>query len=240
MATGTRDMTSEYTRQSLPRTLPIFPLPGALLLPRGNLPLNIFEPRYVNMIADAVDGDRVIGMIQPKALPKSLPNSPLNSPAPRQITDSTEVYETGCAGRIASFSETDDGRYLITLTGVCRFRVARELARMRGYRRIAADYEAFATDLAPDTEPMADRPRLLEAVRAYFAFKGVDTDWQAIEDATDSALVTALAMVCPLESGEKQALLEAPTVFVQGTLLTGLLEMAIRAADSGTPSMTAH
>ena len=148
-----------------PEVLPIFPLPGVLLLPRGRLPLVLFEPRYLHMALDALGNRRVIGMVQTK------------DPEPHPVRDDAPVYDIGCAGRITQFSETDDGRLLITLTGVSRFRIVRELEPSRGYRRVKADFGAFKDDGEEGDGVLADRPRLLEALRAYFRVKGLEADW---------------------------------------------------------------
>ncbi len=207
---------------ALPAELPIFPLPGALMLPRGRLPLNIFEPRYLNMISDALGAGRMIGMVQPK------------TPQPGLVEDGVEVFATGCAGRLVSFSETDDGRYLITLLGVCRFHVGEEADGSGGYRLVRPDYRPFAADLETDATRLADRGRLIAAVDAYFSAKSIEADRQAIEAAEDEPLVTALAMLCPLGVDEKQALLECTDTTGRGHLLTGFLEMEVRAGDEPT------
>ena len=207
---------------ALPTELPIFPLPGALLLPRGRLPLNIFEPRYLNMTQDALGAGRMIGMIQPKISEPGL------------VEDGIEVFTTGCAGRVVSFSETDDGRFMITLLGVCRFRIAQEIKARDGYRRVDPDYEPFAGDLEADPTALADRARLVAAVDAFFAAKGIEGDRDAIVKAEDEPLVTALAMLCPLGVEEKQALLESADTADRGLLMTGLLEMAVRVGDQPT------
>ena len=204
----------------LPETIPVFPLPGVLLLPHGRLPLNIFEPRYLNLIADALGQGRTMGMVQPVHA------------EPDPVSDTAELYRTGCLGRITSFAETDDGRFLITLTGVSRFRIAGELESVRGYRRVAARYDAFAHDLQEDTGATAGRSRLLDAVRAYFRLQGIDTDWAAIKDASDGALIASLAMTCPFEPREKQALLECPGLIERGELLTTLMEMAVHGSKA--------
>ncbi|MDX9861812.1 MAG: LON peptidase substrate-binding domain-containing protein [Rhodospirillales bacterium] len=210
---------------SLPETLPVFPLGGALLLPRAKLPLNIFEPRYLNMLEDALAGPRTIGMIQPRAA--------VDHPVP----DDALLYGIGCAGRITSFSETADGRYLITLTGISRFAVVREVEMTRGYRRVAADYRPFAGDLGEETGKVAGRDRLLKTVRAFFAKSGMEADWPALEAVPDDALVSALAMVSPLEPTEKQALLECPGLAERGEFLLNLLEIMARAGDEETSKL---
>lgn len=203
----------------LPDTLPIFPLGGALLLPRAKLPLNIFEPRYLNMTEDAMAGDRMIGMIQPRqAFEHPVPNDAV-------------LYDVGCVGRITSFSETDDGRYLLTLTGVCRFVAGRELPMARGYRRMSVSYKRFARDRDDDPGRIADRDRLIAAARTFFDKAGMQADWGSMKAVPDDTLVSALAMVCPLEANEKQALLECADLAARGEFLTNLLEIALRAGD---------
>ena len=196
----------------LPKVLPIFPLPGVLLLPGGHLPLNIFEPRYLAMVRDALGGERMIGMIQPC---EDLPD-----------IGAAKVYDTGCAGRITAFSETADGRYLITLTGMIRFDIAGELPPIEGYRRIAADYRRFRRDLEDD-ESAIDRERLLEALDTYFDAKGIKSDWESIEEIADELLVASLAMICPFAAAEKQALLEARTLPERARTMTAIMEMAV-------------
>lgn len=199
---------------ALCESLPIFPLAGVLLLPRGKLPLNIFEPRYLAMTRDALAGDRLIGMVQP-----SDPNQPASgNPA---------VYPTGCAGRVTSFSETDDGRYLITLTGLCRFRIREELPLLEsGYRRVVPQWDDFAADLKTPREAAFDRERLMRGLRAYFEKHQIKAEWDAIGSVPGERLVTSLAMVCPFEPSEKQALLEARGLDERAELLTAIVEMA--------------
>ncbi|HJO69587.1 MAG TPA: LON peptidase substrate-binding domain-containing protein [Rhodospirillales bacterium] len=202
-------------RHRLPDTLPLFPLRGVIVLARARLPLNVFEPRYLNMTADALGNMRMIGMIQPRR----------HTSGP--IGDDDELFDVGCAGRITAFSETDDGRFLITLMGVSRFRIGRELEMVRGYRRAAVDYDSFTDDLAADQNPILDRPGLVGAMRAYFSRMGIEARFDAFEAAADEALVTTLAMVCPFSPGEKQALLEAAFVPDRASMLVGLMEMAL-------------
>ncbi len=211
--------------RQLPGTLPIFPLAGALLLPRGRLPLHIFEPRYVEMVDDCLVSDRMIGMVQPidgKAHAGSHDEAPV-------------VYSTGCAGRITSFSDNEDGHYLITLTGVSRFRIQREHPSQGSYRRVEPEWRGFADDLREDgAEPHFDRSRLLVALPGYLDNYEITADWQTIESAPDERLVTSLAMVCPFRPSEKQALLEIPTLAERAEMLTALIEMAvIRGGDGG-------
>jgi Lon protease-like protein len=203
------------TYDQLPRALPIFPLPGALLLPGGHLPLNIFEPRYIEMFDAALAGERMIGMVQP--------NTEAADPG------RASVYRTGCAGRITTFSETTDGRYEVTLLGLIRFDIAEELPP-KSYRSVRPDFGRFAPDLE-ENDAEIDRVRLLTALKTYFHAKTIQSDWQAIEQAENDRLVTALAMLCPLESWEKQLLLEAETLDKRAEVLTAILEMAIRGDD---------
>lgn len=183
----------------LPAEIAVFPLTGALLLPLGRLPLNIFEPRYLAMTEDSLCQGRMFGMIQPNAGEPGRAHGP-------------SLYRVGCLGRISSFSETDDGRLLITLTGVARFSVAEELPMRRGYRRVRADYAAYLGDLEATPRLVLDRARLEESLRAYFRANRIEANWDAVRETPDAMLVTTLAMVCPFEPREKQALLEAPTL----------------------------
>jgi uncharacterized protein len=205
---------SEARAGELPATLPIFPLPGVLLLPRGRLPLNIFEPRYLAMTSDALGGARLIGMVQP-----TLPQASLGGNPP--------VFATGCAGRITAFAETDDGRYLITLTGISRFRIREELDLLRGYRRVVPDWEAFAGDLQEESGEGFDRDRLVQGLKSYFRQHRIEADWDVIGRAPDERLVATIAMTCPFEPSEKQALLEAVDLKARGELLTAIVEMAL-------------
>ena len=204
----------------LPDVLPIFPLTGILLLPRGRLPLNIFEPRYLAMTRDSLGGERLIGMVQPNQ-----PQDDNRGAAPG-LNMNPLVYPVGCAGRITQFSETDDGRYLLTLTGVSRFRIAEELPQRSGYRRVTPDWQPFAADRQRPGEPGFDRERLLRGLRGYFAQRKIQADFEAIEKAPGEYLVTSLAMACPFAPSEKQALLEAADLDARAELLTALVEMA--------------
>ena len=204
----------ESRAEDLPRDFPIFPLPGALLLPRGKLPLNIFEPRYLALTEDALAAGRMFAMIQPDARQPEGPSGP-------------GLYRIGCLGRLVSFSETDDGRYLITLFGLSRFAVAEELPTRRGYRRVRADFTGFEDDLAAarEVEPCFDRAALLLSLRGYFAHRGFDANWDAINQMPDDALVVTLSMVCPFEPAEKQALLEAATPAERAQALLACLQI---------------
>ena len=198
--------------RALPAILPIFPLTAVLLLPRGQLPLNIFEPRYLAMTRDAMAGERLIGMVQP------------SDPPIREMNP--QVYPTGCAGRITAFSETDDGRLLITLTGVSRFRIQEELPLVSGYRRVVAAWQAFAGDRDAPGDTAFDRARLVRGLHQFFAQRQVAADWEAIDKAPGEHLVTSLAMLCPFAPTEKQALLEARDLGERARLLIALIEMA--------------
>ncbi len=206
--------------EDLPQTFPIFPLPGALLLPRGRLPLNIFEPRYLAMVEDSLGQGRMFGMIQPNE------NAPRGEMGP-------SLYQIGCLGRLSHFSETEDGRFLVTLTGVARFRVSRELPMRRGYRRVEADFAPFVADLGPSRAADLDREALVGALRPYFKVHGIDANWEAIEAMPDDMLVVTLAMLCPFDTAEKQALLEAPTEMDRAADLLALLRMAVHEASGG-------
>ncbi|MDY0241586.1 MAG: LON peptidase substrate-binding domain-containing protein [Rhodospirillaceae bacterium] len=207
--------------EDLPPALPVFPLSGVLLLPGGLLPLNVFEPRYLAMVEDALGCGRLIGMIQPVSPEEE--NEKSETP-PR-------LYETGCAGRISHFSETEDGRFLITLTGISRFRIVEEIAARRGYRRAAVSWSSFRNDFDGEEEPAIDRPRLIAALKAYGRLHGMDINWKAVETASDRALSISLPMACPFEPSEKQALLECPDITQRAHTLLTLMEMAI--ADGG-------
>ncbi len=200
----------------LPQVIPVFPLPGAILLPRGQLPLNIFEPRYLNMIDDAMAGDRIIGMIQPVGGPRRLPS----------------LSAVGCAGRITTFAETSDGRYLVTLTGVARFRVSSELPVQTPYRQVRAAFQPFEADLtAPTGGEGFDREAFLGALRHYLERRQLEIDWETAEAAPQEALVNSLSMALPFEPAEKQALMESPTLEDRVEVLTAL--MRIDAAEPG-------
>lgn len=201
--------------ESLPRVIPVFPLP-ALLLPRGRLPLNIFEPRYLAMIEDALRHSRVIGMIQPSDPELKVP----------------PLYPVGCLGRITSWSETGDGRFLITLAGLIRFRVDAELKTTTPYRQVEACYQDFAADLSAECEEGIDRERLGDSLKTYFKQHKIDSYWQSIDQVSCEVLINSLSMICPFDVAEKQALLEAPSLPERAKLLTTLIEMASAANGS--------
>ncbi|MGF1607173.1 MAG: LON peptidase substrate-binding domain-containing protein [Rhodothalassiaceae bacterium] len=202
--------------QALPTALPIFPLPGALLLPGGKLPLNIFEPRYLAMVRDAMKTDRMIGMIQP-----------------RDEADPPALYDIGCAGRITSFTETDDGRYLITLTGVSRFQVVEEMERTTPYRLVRPDFRAFVTDKSgEEPDEAVNRDGLLVSLKRYLDRRGLGADWDAISNAPTGILINSLAMICPFGVPEKQALLEAKSLDERARTMVALMEFAIAEGDN--------
>jgi len=204
----------------LPQVIPVFPLDGALLLPGGELPLQIFEPRYLNMIDDVMGGDRMIGMIQTR------PGGDRSRP---------QLAAVGCVGRITSFAETSDGRYLITLTGICRFAPGEELALRFPYRQLRASYEAFESDMSEEERapaPNDARERFARALKRYLNRRDLDIDWETAHAAPLEALVNSLAMGLPFEPQEKQALLQAPDLAGRFDVLTTLLEID-SATDDG-------
>jgi uncharacterized protein len=201
----------------LPRVIPVFPLAGALLLPRRRLPLNIFEPRYLAMIDDAMRHTRVVGMVQPSSTE----------------TRNPQLYPVGCLGRLTSWSETGDGRFLITLNGIARFRIEGELQTTTPYRQVEVAYNEFESDVEEDeSDAGIDRGRLGASLKSYFKQRKIDDYWQSIEQVSCEVLVNSLAMICPFEVAEKQALLEAPALADRAKLLTTLIEMA--AAGNGS------
>jgi uncharacterized protein len=200
----------------LPEIIPVFPLPGALLLPRGQMPLNIFEPRYLEMVDDSLrDGHRLIGMIQP-------------DPAHPGSEDRPNLYRIGCVGRITQLAETGDARYLLQLTGVARFRLVEELKVATAYRQCRVDFMPFSDDfVARHGEELVDRKAVLEALTAFLKANNLKADWQGIESAPNEALVNALAMMSPFDPAEKQALLEAPDLKTRAEILVAVTEIAL-------------
>lgn len=206
----------------LPDTIPVFPLPGALMLPRARLPLHIFEPRYLAMIEDCLKTKhRLIGMIQPRATPAG----------------DDRLHSIGCAGRLTGFSETEDGRYMITLSGISRFRVREEVQGFAPYRRCLVDWLPFARDLGPVEEDHAFRRAAFMALLArYFAAMELSTDWDSLKDAEPELLINSLSMLCPFSPEDKQALLEAPGLDSRRETLVTLMEFALRGgADEERP-----
>jgi Lon protease-like protein len=207
--------------QDLPDAIPVFPLPGALLLPRGQMPLNIFEPRYVAMVDEALRTNRVIGMIQPDAEGGGTPAVP-------------KLYPVGCAGRITQLAETGDGRYLMTLTGIARFRIEEELATTLPYRVCRVSFEPFGADFrARAGEDEVDRPAVLEALKAFAEATDMKLDWKGVEQAPNEALVNALSMMSPYGPREKQALLEAPDLKTRAEMLVAITEIELARARGG-------
>jgi len=205
----------------LPATIPVFPLEGVLLLPRTQLPLNIFEPRYLQMVDDVLRGSRIIGMIQPDE--ESEGSDPIKP----------NLMKVGCAGRLTSYTETGDGRLHITLTGIARFRITQELETMTPYRQCAVEYEEFANDLKPEHEAeKVSRDRLLEVLKEYLDASGLQADWRAIKLSTNEALVNSLSIISPYGPREKQALLEARTLEDRNQMLIALTEVALQQADA--------
>mgnify|MGYP002652143690 FL=1 len=192
----------------LPDTLPLFPLPGALLLPRSKLPLQIFEPRYLAMMEDCLrTRQRLIGMIQPQE---------------------DGVFAIGCAGRISSFSETEDGRYLITLTGIARFRLLEEVPGFTPYLRARVDWSDYPRDIGhAETDPSLDREEFLDLLHRFMESHSLSTDWGSLKEAEDEMLINALSQLLPLEVEDRQALLEAPTLTERREVLTTLLEYGL-------------
>jgi Lon protease-like protein len=205
--------------EDLPGEFPVFPLSGALLLPRGKLPLRIFEPRYLAMTEDSLGIGRMFGMIQPDATAAETHTGP-------------GLFRIGCLGRISSFAETDEGHFLITLTGLIRFAVQSELEMRRGYRRVRGNVSSYLTDLdLQQSAAEVPRQELLGALRGYFTHRRIDANWDAIKRLPDDMLVVTLAMVCPFEPAEKQALLEVPTDAERASALLALLQMGALAQD---------
>jgi len=208
----------------LPTVFPIFPLAGVLLLPRGELPLNIFEQRYIAMVNDALRGERIIGMIQPD------PEGRLEAAAPA-------LFSTGCAGRITQFAETGDGRYLITLTGIARFKLAEEISAITPYRQCRADFGPFFLDFSPRAgEDQVDRAGVLRTLRDFAETNHLQIDWNSINSAPNEVLVNALSMMSPCSPKEKQALLEAQDLKGRADVLVAITEMELaRGRSASTP-----
>ena len=200
-----------HAYSDLPHSLPLFPLTGAMLLPRGHLPLNVFEPRYLEMVDYALQGDRLIGMIQPIENEETMLKPRLS--------------QVGCAGKIVAFQETGDNRYLITLMGVCRFRLTGEMESATAWRAGFCDFAPFGGDLAESQSVELPRQRLLTALKTYLMRRDMQADWNSVLTAPAEALINALAMMCPFAPTEKQALLEATNFQERASTLLALLEM---------------
>ena len=209
----------------LAEIVPVFPLSGVILLPRAQLPLNIFEPRYLNMVDDAMAGDRLITMVQ----------------ASGGLTAKPELASVGCVGKITSFSETSDGRYLITLTGVCRARLASELPVQSPYRQCRLDYTPYEDDLSEEPNDLEDfdRPRLIAALTAYLRRRSLEIDWDTAKQAPHEPLINSLSIALPFEPASKQLLLESPSLEARAEALIAILEIdtALDPDDGAPPSM---
>jgi uncharacterized protein len=215
------------TAHDLPTRLPVFPLAGALLLPRTRLPLNIFEPRYLAMVGDAMSGARIIGMVQPAVDPAS--NAPGAEPEfGAAANDRPPIQTIGCAGRITSYTETSDDRFLIVLTGIARFQVVVETDTPGPYREVEADFAPFLDDLRPGLgEADVDRRVLIETLRSYLDARQLVADWSEIEAASTESLVNSLSVLSPYPANDKQALLEAADLKARADMLIALTEMAL-------------
>ena len=222
--------------EDLPETLPVFPLSGALLLPWGRLPLNIFEPRYLNLVLDSLKNGRVFGMVQPDYDKVERDKHDKHEPDSKVTSLHAEppVYHVGCAGRISSFEETDDGRLLITLRGLARFRIHSEVEGLKGYRRMHVTYDAFKEDMEPLEKFNLDRDAMMERLKPYLEAQGMRINIDAIKGLSETTLVTSLCMICPFDPREKQALLEAPSIETRAETLLALLRMGVFEA-SGKP-----
>ncbi|WP_424975878.1 LON peptidase substrate-binding domain-containing protein [Dinoroseobacter sp. S124A] len=208
-----------FSAADLPETIPVFPLPGALLLPRARLPLHIFEPRYLAMLEDALKTPhRLIGMVQPREVPGS---------------KDRRLHHIGCAGRVSAFSETEDGRYMITLSGISRFRVSREVSGFTPYLKADVDWEDFGRDLGKTEQDVGfERDRFLSLLRRFFEDQEMQTDWDSLSEAEDELLINSLSMLCPFNPEDKQALLEAPSLSTRRETLVTLIEFALRGGNS--------
>ena len=200
----------------LPQSLAVFPLSSAFLLPSGHLPLNIFEPRYLQMVEDALADNRLIGMIQPQPQPH------------QQDQEKPALVKTGCAGKIVEFSETTDGRYLVNLCGIYRFDVTEEISTPKAYRVVKPDWTPYKGDVSAHRCLDLDREKLKALLHNYFDQHGMDCDWGMLDEAPDGRLITCLSMVCPFEQAERQALLEAPCCKSRAQIFMSMLEMAVR------------
>jgi uncharacterized protein len=215
--------------EDLPEILPVFPLSGALLLPGGRLPLNIFEPRYLNLTLDALKEGRIFGMVQPdydktghdKAGHDKAPGAKI------EAAHEPHVYGVGCAGRISSFEETEDGRLLITLKGLARYRIRQEVEGIKGYRRMRVTYGEFKTDMDPPEKFDLDRDGLMSRLKPYLDAQGMRLNVDAIKGLSETTLITSLCMICPFDPREKQALLEARSMQDRAKTLMTLLQMGV-------------
>ncbi len=201
----------------LPDTIPVFPLPGALLLPRSRLPLHLFEPRYLAMLDDVMKtSSRLIGMVQPYDAPG----------------EAGKLHSIGCAGKLTAFSETEDGRYMITLSGASRFRIVEEVEGFTPYRRCKVNWQGFSRDLGPvEKDDTFDRATFMKALNRFLADRGLSTDWDSLTEAEDELLINSLSMLCPFTPEDKQALLEAPSLSTRRETLLTLMEYSLRGGN---------
>lgn len=208
-----------FSAADLPPTIPVFPLPGALLLPRARLPLHLFEPRYLAMFEDTLKtSHRLIGMVQPRDIPG---------------TNDIRLHAIGCAGRVTAFSETEDGRYMITLSGISRFRVQREVSGFTPYLKADVTWDGFDRDLGPtEHDAHFKREKFLNLLNRFFAANELNTDWDSLKQADDELLINSLSMLCPFEPEDKQALLEAPSLSTRRETLVTLIEFALRSGGT--------
>ena len=210
----------------LPQRIPVFPLRQAILLPRATLPLNIFEPRYLQMVEDAMSTSRVLGVVQPQGGEEE---SPVARTAP--------LRRIGCTGRITSYQELDDGRLLIALTGIARFELTGEVALAKPYRICTVSYERYLGDfVAGSGEDQVDRQGLLSALKTYLEARSLQADWAAIAKTATETLVNSLAIASPYGGEEKQALLEAVDLKTRAEMLVALAEMELAAGRIGSGS----
>lgn len=203
----------------LPGSIPVFPLPGALLLPRARLPLHLFEPRYLQMLEDAMKTEaRLIGMVQPNVRPNGSKEA---------------LHRIGCAGRVTQFSETEDGRYMITLSGISRFRLGPEVDGFTPYRKFEVNWDGFDRDQGgPEHDRGFVRDEFLELLDRYFSARDLSADWATLKDADDELLINSLSMLLDFEPEEKQALLEAPSLSTRRETLVTLIEYALRGGQA--------
>ncbi len=204
------------TFEQLPETLPIFPLPNAIVMPGSNLPLNIFEPRYLNMFQDAMKSHQMIGMIQPKN----------DKPVP-------DIFNIGGAGRITRYLETYDGRLEINLSGICRFKIIEEISTTRGYRLIRPDWQAFEVDYQIQDIPLHDEKYLVNTLKHYFEYKSMQVDWEILDKLDTDELINSMIALLPLNLDEKQALIEADTLIDRLQYFCAILESSFKAGKSG-------
>lgn len=212
-------MKKMFNLSNLPTSIPVFPLTGALVLPRARLPLNIFEPRYLQMVDDALKtGHRLIGMIQTRDVPTDIGDPPL--------------HKIGCAGRITSFTETEDGRYLISICGVSRYRILDSQTGFTPYIKANVNWDDFERDLGPEEiDDCFDRPRFLKQLEDYFDANELQTDWDSLKEASEEMLINSLSMMCPFDPEERQALLESPCLKTRRETVATLMEFSLRSSN---------